>query len=63
VDVGVEFGGVVDQQGQPIRVGVCLGVQEQRAVKTTPGPHMESVLDVLYMDGKIISSSFQWNQF
>jgi hypothetical protein len=25
--------------------------------------HTESVLDVLYMDGKIISRSFQWNWF
>ena len=41
---------------------VCLGVQEQREVKTTPWPHMESFFDVLYMDGKIISSKFQWSR-
>jgi hypothetical protein len=38
-----------------------LGVQEQHAQKMTPRSHTESILDVLYMDGKIISRSFQWN--
>ena len=28
-----------------------------------PRSHTESDLDVLYMDGKIISRYFQWNQF
>ena len=28
-----------------------------------PRPHTESVLDILYMGGKIISRSFQWHQF
>ena len=54
-DVGEEFGGVVDQQGQPkpswrpnpSRVRVCFGVQEQPAPKSTPRPHTESVLDAL----------------
>ena len=45
------------------QVRVHLGVQEQHAQKKMPRPHTESVLDVLYMDGKIISRSFQWNQF
>ena len=49
-DVGEEFGGVVDQQGQP-------------TPKSMPWPHTESVLDALYIDGKIISRSFQWNWF
>jgi hypothetical protein len=29
----------------------------------SPMSHMESDLDVLYMDGKIISRSFQWNRY
>ena len=62
-DVEEEFGGVVDQQGQPSRVRVCFGVQEQPTLKSTPRPHMESVWDALYMDGKIISRSFQWHWF
>jgi hypothetical protein len=32
-------------------------------LKLTPMSHTESDLDVLYMDGKIISRSFQWNRF
>ena len=28
-----------------------------------PRPHTESILDVLYMDAKIILRSFQWHQF
>ena len=42
---------------------VHLEVQEQPAPKSTPRPHIESVLDDLYMDGKIISRSFQWHWF
>ena len=38
-----------------------LGVQEQHAQKMTPKSHTESILDVLYMDGKIISRIFQWH--
>ena len=45
------------------QVRVHLGVQEQPAPKSTPRPHTESILDALYMDGKIISRSFQWNWF
>ena len=45
----------------PSRVWVCFGVQEQPAPKSTPMLHTESVLDSLYMDGKIISRSFQWH--
>ena len=45
----------------PSRVRVCFGFQEQPAPKSTPMLHTESVLDALYMDGKIISRSFQWN--
>jgi hypothetical protein len=37
-----------------------LGVQEQPAQKMTPRSHTESISDVLYMDGKVISRSFQW---
>ena len=44
-------------------VRVHLGVQEQPAQKMTPRSHTVSVLDVIYMDGKIISRSFQWNLF
>ena len=39
------------------QVRIHLGVQEQPAPKSTPRPHTESVLDALYMDGKIISES------
>ena len=45
------------------QVRVHLGVQEQPTPKSTPRPHTESVLDALYMDGKIISRIFQWNLF
>ena len=45
------------------QVRVHLGVQEQPAPKMTPRSHTESVLDVLYMDGKIISRNFQWHRF
>ena len=39
-----------------------LGVQEQHAQKMTPRSHTESVLDVLFIDGKIYSRSFQWHR-
>ena len=42
-------------------VRVLLGVQKQPAPKMTPRSHTKSVLNVLYMDGKIISRSFQWH--
>ena len=45
------------------KVGVHLGVPEQPAPKLTPRPHTEFVLDALYMDGKIISRSFQQHWF
>ena len=45
------------------QVRVHLGVQEQPAPKSTPRPHIESVLDDLYIDGNIISRSFQWHWF
>jgi hypothetical protein len=50
------------QGGGPNQVRVHLGVQDQHIQKMVPRPHTESVLDVLYMDGKIISRSFQWHQ-
>jgi hypothetical protein len=34
VDVGVEFGGVVDQQGQPIRVGGPIQVELESALES-----------------------------
>ena len=40
------------------QIRVHLGVQEQPAPKMTPRSHTVSVLDVLNMDGKIISRSF-----
>jgi len=49
------------QGGGPNQVWVHLGVQEQPAQKSMPRSHTESVLDVLYMDGKIIWRFFQWN--
>jgi hypothetical protein len=39
-----------------------IGFQEQSAPKSSPRSHTNSVLDVLYMDGKIRGSTFQWNQ-
>ena len=50
-------------EAKETHVRVHLGVQEQPAPKSTPRPHMESVMDDLYIDGKIISRSFQWHQF
>ena len=44
------------------KVRARLGVQEQHVLKTMPRSHMVSVLGILYMDGKIISWSFQWLQ-
>ena len=44
------------------QVRARLGVQEQHVLKTTPRSHTVSVLGIIYMDGKIISWSFQWNQ-
>ena len=49
--------------GPKTKVRVHLGVQEQPAPKMMPKSHTESVLDIIYMDGKIISRSFQWLQF
>ena len=43
------------------QVRARLGVQEQHVLKMTPRSHMVSVLGALYMDGKIISWSFQWH--
>jgi hypothetical protein len=37
------------------QVRVHLGVQEQHAPKMTPMSHTESILDILYMNGKRIS--------
>ena len=45
------------------QVRVHLRVQEQPAQKSTPRPHILSILYYLYMDGKIISRSFQWKLF
>jgi hypothetical protein len=42
-----------------IQVRVQFGVQEQCAIKRTPRSHTKLVLDVLYMVGSRISSSFQ----
>lgn len=40
---------------QTTQVRAHLGIQEEHTKKTTPESHTESVFDVLYMDGKIIS--------
>ena len=50
------------QGGGPNQVRVHLGVQVQSARKSMPRSHTESILDVLYMDEKIISRSFQWHR-
>jgi hypothetical protein len=39
-----------------------LESQEQFAPKLLPISHTNSVLDVLYMDGKIRGLTFQWNR-
>ena len=44
------------------QVRARLGVQEQHVLKMTPRSHTVSVLGVLYMDGNIISWTFQWHQ-
>jgi hypothetical protein len=46
----------------PSRAEIQFGFQEQSAPKSSPRSHTNSVLDVLYMDGKIRGSNFQWNQ-
>jgi hypothetical protein len=38
----------------PIRVRVCLGHQDQSAIKRMPRTHTNSVFDDPHMDGKII---------
>jgi hypothetical protein len=48
---------------KPVRLCFSFELQEQSVLKRTHMSHTESDLDVLYMDGKIISRSFQWNQF
>jgi hypothetical protein len=48
---------------KPVRLRFSFGLQEQPVLKRTPMSHTESDLDVIYMDGKIISRSFQCNQF
>jgi hypothetical protein len=48
---------------KPVRLRFSFGLQEQPVLKQTPMSHIESDLDVLSMDGKIISIIFQWNQF
>src|SRR5438132_6382406 len=46
----------------PTRFRLHLGIQEQAAPKLMHRTHTDSVLDVLYMDGKRISWSFQWHR-
>jgi hypothetical protein len=41
---------------------IQFGFQEQSAPKPSPRSHTNSILDNLYMDGKIRGSAFQWNQ-
>jgi hypothetical protein len=53
----------IKMEAKPVRLRFSFGLQEQPILKRTPMSHTESDLDVLYMDGKIISRSFQWNQF
>jgi hypothetical protein len=45
----------------PSRAEIQFGFQEQSAPKLSPRSHTNSVLDVLYIDGKIRGSTFQWN--
>jgi hypothetical protein len=46
----------------PSRAEIEFGFQEQSAPKSSPRSHTNSVLDVLYKDGKIKGSNFQWNR-
>jgi hypothetical protein len=55
-------GDAKEQQRRPSQVGVPIQVQEMSAPKSLPRSHTRVVLDVLYMDGKIRGSTFQWNQ-
>jgi hypothetical protein len=50
-------------KSKPVRLRFSFGLQEQPVLKRTFMSYTESDLDVLYMDGKIILRSFQWNQF
>ena len=43
-DVGEEFGGVVDQQGQPIRVGGPIQVEFESASESKSSPHKNQCL-------------------
>ena len=42
------------QRPSPIRVRVCLGRQDQSAIKRTPRTHPDSVFNDPHMDGKTI---------
>jgi hypothetical protein len=45
----------------PSRAEIQFGFQEQSAPKSSPRSHTNSVWNVLYMDGNIRGSTFQWN--
>ena len=46
-----------------IQLRVWFGVQEQSILKRMPTSQTELDLDVLYMDGNIISRHFKWHYF
>jgi hypothetical protein len=46
----------------PGRAGIQFGFQEQFTPESSPRSHTNSILDVLYMDGKLRGSNFQWSQ-
>jgi hypothetical protein len=46
----------------PSRAEIQFGFQEQSAPKLSPRSHTNSFLDIIYMDGKIRGSPFQWIQ-
>jgi hypothetical protein len=65
---GKDLGGPARTSGsrwkpKPVRLHFSFRLQEQPVLKRTPMSHTESDLDVLYMDGNIISRIFQWNWF
>ena len=61
-DVGEEFGGVVDElEAQSKSSSSLLRSPGAARTKINAQATTESVLDALYMDGKKISRSFQWN--
>jgi hypothetical protein len=52
-------GGQAKLESNPSRAEIQFGFQEQSTLKSWPRSHTNSILDILYMDGKIRGSTFQ----